>query len=464
MRTISVYDLVHYLKNSLDSDQRIQNILVSGEISNFNHHFSGHFYFSIKDDKARLSCVMFKSYASKIAFAPKNGDKVIIRCNISVFEGTGQMQAYVLDMKPDGLGDLYLRYEALKKKLNEEGYFALEHKKKGPKYVERIAVLVGDKSAALSDIKTCFQRRWPICKVDVYPVLVQGDGSSEDIINKLLEVDKLDYEAIILARGGGSIEDLWSFNDERLAKVIYNLATFIVTGVGHEQDYTIADFVADLRAPTPTAAVELITPDIKDVIDLLNKDQDKLTKDIHKKFSDIQRTYDHIEDSIIFRDPYYLIHKDAQMFDELSYRLFDHSKMIKGLRNELEKSDQMIYYAIKRQIERKDDQITKDILTTKQDIKGLLDTMSERIKNRSAFISRDIRSLYKDKKQHYKRFDTLLKAYGYRDTLKRGFSVVKKDGKIIKDTSSIDLGDIIDIDLFEGHLKAEIKEKDDGKI
>ncbi len=462
MRSIGVYDLVHYLKNSLDNDPRIQNISVSGEISNFNHHFSGHFYFSIKDDRARLSCVMFRSYASKVSFVPKNGDKVIIRCNISVFEGTGQMQAYVLDMRPDGLGDLYLRFEALKKKLNAEGYFADNHKKAKPEYVQKVAVLVGDKSAALSDIRTCFQRRWPICSVDVYPVLVQGEGSSEDIITKLLAVDQLGYEAIILARGGGSIEDLWSFNDERLAKVIYELDTFIVTGIGHEQDYTIADFVADLRAPTPTAAVELITPDIGDVISRIENNMGKLTKDINKKYKDTVRTLGYIQDSVIFRDPYYIIHKDAQMFDDLSYRLFDHTKMIKSLRTDLEKGDQTSYYAIKRMIEKRKSKVDYGIISAKQSLLSTVAAAAERIINRTAFISRDLKGCFKEKAQHFMRYDTLLKAYGYRNTLKRGFSVVKKDGKVVKSINSIFVGDIIGIDLFEGHITAEIKEKNDG--
>ena len=214
MQQISVSALLRYLKNRLDSDDNLQKIYVKGEISNFHRHFSGHLYFTLKDEKAAISCVMFKSSAVSLRFDPKNGDKVIVYANTSIFEASGQLQLYVQKMTLDGLGNLYARYEALKIKLAEEGKFAQEHKKEMPFiYPDRIAVLVGDKSAAMSDIITCFQRRWPLCKTDFYPVLVQGELAPASIIKQLKKVDDLGYQAIILARGGGSFEDLFCFND-----------------------------------------------------------------------------------------------------------------------------------------------------------------------------------------------------------------------------------------------------------
>lgn len=465
MRTVSVYDLVHYLKGSLESDQRIQNILVSGEISNFNHHFSGHFYFSIKDEKARLNCVMFKSYASRVSFTPKNGDKVIIKCNISVFEGTGQMQAYVSDIRLDGLGELYMRFEQLKKDLAIKGYFNDDHKISFRPYIEKVAVLVGDRSAALSDIKTCFKRRWPICHYDIYPVLVQGEGSAQNIIETLKDVDNLEYDAIILARGGGSIEDLWSFNDEMLAKTIYELKTFIVTGIGHEQDFTIADFVADLRAPTPTAAVEMITPNIKDVLISIEKDEGKMTSSIRKRLRDIDQTFDSIIDSVVYRDPYFLIQKQAQHFDNLSYRLLGFTKKINDLHHMIDAMMQNINYDIKKMVALKQNDIQNYKNAYKVFIKNTIKEINTKNHDLNDGLLANIKTLYKDHCQTYRRYDTLLRAYGYESTLKRGFSIVKKDGVVIKDTDKLKIDDVIDIDLYSGHIQAKIKEiKKDGKI
>lgn len=287
MQQISVSALVRYLKNKLDTDNNLQRVLVGGEISNFHRHFSGHLYFTLKDENSSISCVMFKSSASSLKFEPKTGDKVIIQANTSIFESSGQLQLYVLKMNLDGLGDLYAQYEALKQKLQEKGIFADEHKIKLSKtYINNVAVLVGDKSAAMSDIKTTFKRRWPLCNVDYYPVLVQGSDAPRQIISTLKDVDTKNYDAIILARGGGSFEDLFCFNDEELVMCIYKLKTFIITGVGHEQDFTLVDFVADLRAATPTASVELITPNIIDVIDEISEYEEYIKNSLNKLVND----------------------------------------------------------------------------------------------------------------------------------------------------------------------------------
>lgn len=283
MQQISVTALVRYLKNKLDSDNNLQRVLVSGEISNFHRHGSGHLYFTLKDETSAISCVMFKSSAASLKFEPKTGDKVILQANTSIFETTGQLQLYVLKMNLDGLGDLYAQYEALKQKLEENGIFDEDHKQELTKtYIDNVAVLVGDNSAAMSDIKTTFARRWPLCNVDYYPVLVQGSDAPKQIISKLLEVDSKGYDAIILARGGGSFEDLFCFNDEKLVMCIYKLKTFIITGVGHEQDFTLVDFVADQRAATPTASVELITPNIIDVINEIDEYEEYIKNCLYK--------------------------------------------------------------------------------------------------------------------------------------------------------------------------------------
>ena len=437
MRILSVFELVHYLKGTLDKDTNIQNILVSGEISNFTNHISGHLYFSLKDDKSRIACVMFRSNAARLKFKPKNGDKVILKANTSLFEGSGQLQAYVTEMKLDGIGDLYLQFEALKKKLYLQGLFNQDHKKALPLYPMKIAVLVGDKSAALSDIKTTFARRWPIAKVDIYPVLVQGLGSSQDIIKNLLKVDELGYDAIILARGGGSIEDLWSFNDEALAYTIYNLKTFIITGVGHEQDYTIVDFVADLRAPTPTAAVEMITEKIQDVESKIKDYRYRLKLSISRLLKTNDDKLKELSSSQVFTSKYYILENKSQYFDYLSSRLFLFNNRLESLNHQINETNLRMQHALNKQILNKNN----DILKLDAELKYNLD------------------KLIQDKTNLLKRNDILLNAYGVNKTLDRGFALVLKDGHVVKKTTDLEIDDRIDIKMLDGIIKVKVEEK-----
>ena len=388
MQQISVSALLRYLKNRLDSDDNLQKIYVQGEISNFHRHFSGHLYFTLKDEKAAISCVMFKSSAVSLRFEPKNGDKVIVYANTSIFEASGQLQLYVQKMTLDGLGDLYARYEALKIKLAEEGKFAQEHKKEMPFiYPDRIAVLVGDKSAAMSDIITCFQRRWPLCKTDFYPVLVQGELAPASIIKQLKKVDDLGYQAIILARGGGSFEDLFCFNDEDLVNTIYDLKTFIISGVGHEQDFTLTDFVADLRAPTPTAAVELLTPDIEDVNLEVEAYEDRLHELMKRKLSD-----------------------RMMMLDYLNQKLLNYGNHFKVMANEIDNT----LLKIRNDLIHKIELTRNDIDHSMYDLKVKLD-----------FRLTDSRS-------KLERLDTLLKAYNVENVLNRGYVLVSQNDKLVK--------------------------------
>lgn len=389
--SISVSTLVKYLKNKLDSDNSLQNIEVTGELSNFHKHSSGHLYFSLKDDKSQISCVMFASKASSIKFEPKNGDEVIVKANTSLFEVSGQLQLYVNSLKLKGIGDLYQQYEELKNKLYEQGYFDDAHKKELEiKYPNNVCVLVGDKSAAMSDIKTCFNRRWPLAKVDYYPVLVQGKNAPNEIIDKLIEVDKLNYDYIILARGGGSFEDLFCFNDENLVKTIYNLQTFIITGIGHEQDYTLVDFVADLRAPTPTATVELTTPNINDEIAYLNDTKSYLNTLITNKIENLDIKLDYFKTKITaFTNKYKLIDTD--------------------------------------------------------------------IKNLEIRMNNSITNIINNSNNKLKNLINLLNAYSLDQTLKRGFSLVYSDKKIIKSKKEIKSKDELTIKFIDGESKVTVK-------
>jgi len=261
---LTVTQINTYIKSMIDGDFNLSNIYVTGEISNFtNHYRTGHFYFTLKDEKSSIKAVMFRQYSESIRFEPYDGLKVILRAKVSVFERDGVYQLYVTDMQPDGIGQLNLAFEQLKSKLFDEGLFDEKYKKPLPSIVNKVAVITSPTGAALQDIINVSKRRFPCFELMVVPVQVQGENSAEQIVNAINEVNNLsDVDVIILARGGGSIEDLWSFNEEKVARAIFGSDIPIITGIGHETDFTISDFVSDKRAPTPSAAAEIVTPDM----------------------------------------------------------------------------------------------------------------------------------------------------------------------------------------------------------
>ena len=263
---LSVTELNSYIKKLLDADKMISAVSVTGEISNLKDHGSGHLYFSVKDSGAQIKAVMFRSQRSRLKFIPADGMKVTIFGSVSLYEQTGSVQIYVNSMEPDGIGALYKAYEQLKEKLLAEGLFDEANKKPIPKYPRRIGVITSPSGAAVRDIINVTKRRFPLADVYLYPSLVQGDGAEANLIRALDFFEKSDLvDVIIIGRGGGSIEDLWAFNGERLARKIFELSIPIISAVGHETDFTICDFVSDMRAPTPSAAAEIAVPDVKDL-------------------------------------------------------------------------------------------------------------------------------------------------------------------------------------------------------
>ena len=276
----SVSALVHYIKQTLDNDIRIQSILIKGEISNFTNHRSGHWYFTLKDARSKISCVMFSSHARRCNILLKEGMKVIVTASVSMYEAGGSVQLYVTAVRSDGLGDLFLQLEEVKKKLAAQGLFDPQKKKPLPQYPMRIGVITAKTGAAVQDILTTISRRWPLAEVVVYPSLVQGIQASGAIVENLRKADQGGHDVILLARGGGPIEDLWCFNEEAVARAVFAMHTVIVTGVGHETDTTLVDYVSDARAPTPTAAAELITPDLEEVRMNVSLMRRRLVKDM----------------------------------------------------------------------------------------------------------------------------------------------------------------------------------------
>lgn len=412
MKPISVTTLVRYLKNKLDSDEALRSVQVSGELSNFRKTSSGHLYFTLKDENSAISCVMFKSKAYSLSFVPENGSKVICSGSISMFEASGSLQLYVNTLKLDGIGDLYRQYEELKNKLFNEGLFDDDHKKKIPTlYPSKVAVLCGKDSAAMSDIKIQFNRRWPLCKVDYYPVIVQGSEAPFSMIQTFMYVDSLDYEIIVLARGGGSFEDLFCFNDERLVRTIYDLNTFIITGVGHQQDFTLVDFVSDRRAPTPTGAIEMITPNIDDVLDSIDDLSYRLNKSIDLLIANNKDKLIQLSNNKYFKDPSLLVDKVSLLLD---YKI----ERLKRFSNKLDN------YQL---------QIDKEV-----------DRMSLLV---------DIK--LNKKRNELDRLNGLLKAYSCENTLKRGYALVYKDNKLIN--KDIDNNDKLVIETYNQIIDTRVE-------
>lgn len=264
---MTVSQLNEYMKTLVDSSPVLSNVCIVGEISNFtNHYKTGHLYFTLKDENALVKAVMFRTYTGKLRFVPKDNMKVLVYGRISVFARDGVYQLYAEDMEQFGVGDLYLKFEELKKKLASLGMFDEEHKKPLPRFPKRIGIITSPEAAAVADMKNILTRRYPLCEIHIYPALVQGPGAPKELCDGIVHFDNdPDCDCIIIGRGGGSIEDLWAFNDEILAKTIFACKTPVISAVGHETDFTICDFVADRRAPTPSAAAELAVPDMQDL-------------------------------------------------------------------------------------------------------------------------------------------------------------------------------------------------------
>ena len=319
---ITVTELNKYVKDSIAQDEFLNNVLVKGEISNYKHHYTGHLYFTLKDEKSLIKCVMFKTYADNLKFEPKDGMKIIIFGTVSVFERDGIYQIYAKSMQEDGVGDLYAAYEQLKEKLTLEGLFDERYKKKIPMMPKVIGVLTSNTGAVIRDIINVSTRRNPNVYIRLLPVPVQGAGAAEKIVKaiKRMNDEKL-ADVIILARGGGSLEDLWPFNEEIVARAIFASELPVISAVGHETDFTIADFVADLRAPTPSAAAELAVPDIEDLKYDLNLYDRRMRMALKKKTEIMRLRFEKCMNSSPYQDPYQKINDRYLLVDKYMKQL-----------------------------------------------------------------------------------------------------------------------------------------------
>ncbi|MBR3988724.1 MAG: exodeoxyribonuclease VII large subunit [Clostridia bacterium] len=322
-KIISVSALNTYLKGVLDSDPNLQYVFVSGEISNLTDHYSsGHIYLSLKDSKAVIKAVMFSFNASRLRFKPQNGMKVIARGKVSIYEPSGQYQLYIEDMQPDGIGALSLQFEQLKEKLLKEGLFDSSHKKALPQFPKKVTIITSPTGAALQDIRNILSRRWPYAETELIPVLVQGDGAASALTEAVLTASEAnDSDVIIIGRGGGSMEDLWAFNSETLARAIYACPIPVISAVGHETDFTICDFVSDMRAPTPSAAAELAVPDRAEQCEMLLQQRQYLFSLVDRFISKHKSQIDIFTHKIDILDPKREFLDKLSVLDRLSARL-----------------------------------------------------------------------------------------------------------------------------------------------
>lgn len=432
----SVSSLNRYVKLMLDNDINVNSIMVKGEVSNFTNHRSGHWYFTLKDKSAKISCVMFASYACKSKILLKEGMQVIVHASLSMYEAQGSCQLFVTSVQIDGLGDLYLALEQTKERMLHEGYFALEHKKPIPLYPMKIAVITAKTGAAIQDILATIARRWGMADVRVFPTLVQGIQASEHIITALQKADEKNFDVILLARGGGAIEDLWCFNDEMLAKCIYDMKTPIVTGVGHETDTTLVDYVSDARAPTPTAAAELITPNIEDVQVQLSSYYQRLTYEITRTLKQ-------------YRQRLAILQEHRYMKEPLSYvqqRKLQLMMQVKGLDQINEK--------LKRQRAMLN-MLTQRLNTAAQ---KQLQERQYHIRNIEYSLLKNIENIQLFQQQCLKEKTLLLDAYSPLKILGRGYAIAYKHDEILHSTAQIDNGDMIQIRLQDGLVESIVKD------
>lgn len=458
-KAVSVSRLVSYMNRLIQNDMNLQQLDVEGEISNYSDYRSGHWYFKLKDENAQIQCVMFSSANSKVDFTPKDGDKVIITGDLNIFEGRGELQIIVSAMKPAGVGDLHLQYEQLKKRLEETGYFEESHKKPIPKYPFQIALITGKDTAARSDVLTTLKQRWPIAKIEEYPVLVQGNESAKQIIQALLTADQKEYDVILLVRGGGSIEDLWSFNDEALAKTIYHCQTPIITGVGHETDFTIADFVSDLRAPTPTGAAVLASPKLEDVLQLLQQSQSSMKQSMQSTVETYQTQIDNLKNRRIFKQPETLYREKQLKVNSLESNLEDYLNTTSlKLQHELDLSKQSMNHSVINNIAKQTSILNQFKNRFYYPTSQSLQTYHHTILQYQLQMRHEMEKRLNDAKTVYLHHIQLLDAFSPLKVLERGYSITKKENQILKSIANVKNGDHITTTFQDGMVISEVIE------
>ena len=414
---ITVSQLTRYIKYKIDNDEHLNLIYLKGEISNFKAHTRGHYYFTIKDEASRINAIMFASSTRNLKFMPEDGMKIMVTGRISVYEATGGYQIYVDNMIEDGVGNLYVQYEQLKKKLEQEGLFDPKHKKEIPKIPTTVGIITAPTGAAIKDILSTIKRRWPNTKTILFPSLVQGASAAPEIVKQINKAEEYDLDVLIVGRGGGSIEDLWCFNDESVARAIYNCKIPTISAVGHEIDFTIADFVADLRAPTPTGAAEMAVANQTDFIKYLNQIKIRLNKSLSNLIGTQKERLESLKNSYIFKNPKTIYEIKEQKFDTIYEKLF-------LLMRSISENNRTKY--------------NNTIISLNHSMDKVL------LNNKNRFLS----SLNK------------LEVLNPLLTIKRGYSIAKIDNKIVTSINDVKEKDKLEIKVTDGTIYSTVTKKE----
>ncbi|WP_445493142.1 exodeoxyribonuclease VII large subunit [Niallia sp. 03133] len=437
---LTVQALTKYIKRKFDADPHLHQVYVKGEISNFKQHSSGHMYFTLKDDKARILAVMFARNNQIMKFKPENGMKVLVRASLTVYEPSGQYQMYVQEMKPDGIGDLYLAYEQLKTKLEQEGLFSPDYKKSIPKYPKTIGVITSPTGAAIRDILTTIKRRYPIAKVILFPALVQGDTAAPSIVNAIKKANLMktpSIDILIVGRGGGSIEELWAFNEEMVAREIFSSFIPIISAVGHETDFTIADFIADLRAPTPTGAAELAAPNLADVLERITTRKTRLVRAMNEKVEHRRIRLNRLKKSYAFRYPKVLFEQKMEQLDKQKEQLSRHFKKIVDIKTEN-------IGGLTKQLKRNHPQ-------------ALLHKADKELVLLEKNLKRNMELIYQKKQQVFQSVLGKMDALSPLKIMERGYNLAYlKDGKLISSIHQVKENDTIELQLANGSVDAKV--------
>lgn len=414
-KTFTVSEINSYINRKLKMDPNLKNIYIKGELSNYKSYPSGHSYFTLKDENSQISGVMFKGFKDKfLNFEPENGMKVIIKGKIEVYVKNGKYQLYATKMTEDGMGNLHIAYEQLKKKLNKEGLFDDAHKKEIPKYPKRIGVVTAQTGAAIRDIITTIKKRYPICEILVFSTLVQGDQAAAEIVSQINHAQEYDLDTLIVGRGGGSIEDLWPFNEEIVAHAIYNCKIPVISAVGHEIDYTISDFVADKRAPTPTGGAVLAVPDITEVKNNINQLSDNINKIISDKISQNKTTLKHISEKQILKNPKSIYEIKGMDLDSLMDKLNFASKNI------------------------------------------INENKTKLFRLENSIVLKNPTEITRSKREIFLKNFEKLEVLNPLKTLKRGYTLAKSNDKVISSAKDVETGDQIDIEFDDGIINTKV--------
>lgn len=440
-RVFSIKDLNKYIRMKLDSDHVLSDVWIRGEISNFTHHSSGHMYFTLKDEGSRIKAIMFASHNQRLPFRPKEGAKVIARGNVTVYERDGQYQFYANHMQPDGIGSLYLAYEQLKKKLEAEGLFAAERKQPLPMYPNTIGVVTSPTGAAVRDILITLQRRYPLAKVVLYPVLVQGKGAAPSIVKAIQTLNQMaEADVLIVGRGGGSLEELWAFNEEPVARAIAASRIPIISAVGHETDFTIADFAADLRAATPTAAAELAVPSAAELAASLTQRKAMLQQSLLQRLKRERQRLTALQRSPVLLYPRRTVMQHSERLDRLEQQL--HRSLKQRLRLSREQQAKMSHALLRFNPKEQLIHARKQVdVSTRQ----LTAAMQTKMKTSSAQLAATIRHL---------------DALSPLKVMARGYSLVydEQEKRLIKSVGEVSPGDQVNIKVNDGKLVCRVSE------